>query len=118
MPEHSTAPAPGAPVPALVDIGVNLAHDSYDTDREAVIARARQHGVRQLIVTGSTLASTASALALARAHPGSLFATAGVHPHHATDLDVGAIGLLSIAHPQPRRALELAQVDVLSLIHI
>src|SRR5699024_2397416 len=28
-----------------------------------------------------------AALALAEAHPGTLFATAGVHPHHAIDYD-------------------------------
>ena len=72
--------------PALIDIGINLAHDSYDADRDAVIARARNAGVIQMVVTGSSLASTARAIALARAHPGTLFATAGVHPHHAAEL--------------------------------
>ena len=39
-----------------------------------------------MVVTGATLAGSARALALAREHPGRLFATAGVHPHHATEL--------------------------------
>ncbi|MEY4848442.1 MAG: hypothetical protein RLZZ36_1555, partial [Pseudomonadota bacterium] len=26
-------------LPALVDIGINLSHDSYDADREAVLRR-------------------------------------------------------------------------------
>src|SRR5437773_3272378 len=89
MRNHSTAsPARCAsPAPAaLIDIGVNLAHDSYDGDRDAVIARAHAAGVVQMLITGSTLASTHSALALARAHPLRLFATAGVHPHHALEL--------------------------------
>ena len=93
MSDHSTAStAPAAPAPVsataaeLIDIGINLAHDSYDADREAVIARARAAGVAQMIVTGSTLASTAQAIELARQHPGRLFATAGVHPHHAAEL--------------------------------
>jgi TatD DNase family protein len=71
---------------ALVDIGINLTHDSYDGDRDAVIARARAAGVVQMLVTGATLAGSASAVALARQHPGALFATAGVHPHHASEL--------------------------------
>ena len=86
------AAAPGAP---LIDIGINLAHDSYDADRDAVIARARAAGVLQMIVTGSTLASTARAIALAGQHPGRLFATAGVHPHHAEELS--AAGLSELA---------------------
>jgi TatD DNase family protein len=69
-----------------VDIGINLAHDSYDPDREAVLKRAEAAGVVQMMVTGSSGPSTRQAIELARNHPGRLFATAGVHPHHATDL--------------------------------
>jgi TatD DNase family protein len=69
----------------LVDIGINLAHDSYDADRPAVIERARAAGVTQMLVTGSSEASTRAAVVLARQHAGRLFATAGVHPHHASD---------------------------------
>ena len=39
-----------------------------------------------MIVTGSSGQSTHDAIGLAAAHRGRLFATAGVHPHHATDL--------------------------------
>jgi len=70
----------------LVDIGVNLAHDSFDSDREAVMARARDAGVTRMIVTGSTLDSSKAAVQLAQTGPG-LHATVGVHPHHASELD-------------------------------
>ena len=70
--------------PALIDIGVNLAHDSYDRDRAEVIARAQNAGVVAMIVTGSTVADSARAIALCRQWPGLLRATAGVHPHHAS----------------------------------
>jgi len=75
----------------LIDIGVNLAHDAFDRDRAEVLARAEQRGVVQMIVTGSSVASSRQALDLARAHPGKLFATAGIHPHHAQDLDEAAV---------------------------
>lgn len=52
-----------------------------------MLARAHAAGVVQMIVTGSSLAGSAAAIALARQHPGQLFATAGVHPHHASELD-------------------------------
>ena len=71
----------------LIDIGVNLTHDSFDRDRSEVIARAGAAGVAQMIVTGASGASSRQALALARAHPGLLHATAGVHPHHAHEYD-------------------------------
>ena len=92
MDDHNiAAAAPAATRPApLIDIGINLAHDSYAPDRDAVLSRAHAAGVVQLIVTGSSLESTARALELARAHPGQLFATAGVHPHHAAEVSADA----------------------------
>ncbi len=69
----------------LIDIGANLAHDSFDADRDAVLTRARDAGVGVLIVTGSSRASSHRAADLASEHPGALYATAGVHPHHARD---------------------------------
>ena len=69
----------------LVDIGANLTHAAFRDDADEVIARARQAGVSAMIVTGTTVDESAKALALAESHPGVLFATAGVHPHHARD---------------------------------
>ena len=71
---------------SLIDIGINLAHDSFNADREDVVARATAAGVVQMIVTGSSGSSTREAIEMARTHPGRLFATAGVHPHYAKEL--------------------------------
>lgn len=71
----------------LIDIGANLTHDAFDADRIEVMHRADEAGVRRQIVTGTTLAASRDAVALAREHPGVLFATAGIHPHHAVELD-------------------------------
>lgn len=69
----------------LVDIGANLAHDSFDDDRDAVLERAAAARITQLVVTGSSDETNVAALKLAKRYPGRLFATAGVHPHHASD---------------------------------
>jgi TatD DNase family protein len=69
----------------LIDIGANLAHDSFDEDRDEVMRRAAAAGVTTMIVTGSSDASNQRAADLADANPGVLFSTAGVHPHHASD---------------------------------
>lgn len=71
----------------LIDIGCNLTHDSFDSDREQVLAVARDAGVIQMVVTGASADGSRKALELARGFPGELFATAGVHPHHASDFD-------------------------------
>jgi TatD DNase family protein len=69
----------------LIDIGANLTHDSFDHDRAAVLQRARDAGVVQMVVTGASREHSPKALALARDHASFLFATAGVHPHHALE---------------------------------
>jgi TatD DNase family protein len=69
----------------LIDIGANLTHDSFDTDRDAVIERAVASGVRRMIVTGSTAEGSLAAARLAESRRGCLYATAGVHPHHADE---------------------------------
>lgn len=69
----------------LIDIGANLTHDSFDRDRAAVLERALAAGVAQLVITGASREHSPQALQLAQAHPGVLFATAGVHPHHASE---------------------------------
>jgi TatD DNase family protein len=86
----------------LIDIGANLTHDSFDRDRDQVMARARDAGVVQMVVTGASREHSPMALELARAHPGELFATAGVHPHHASDYtaECDAEMRALLAHPE------------------
>ena len=80
--------------PPLLDIGINLTHASFDSDRAAVLARARAAGLVHMVVTGSSLESSPVALALAATEPEFLSATAGVHPHHAAELDSAGVALL------------------------
>ncbi|MGI9220087.1 MAG: TatD family hydrolase [Woeseiaceae bacterium] len=70
---------------SLIDIGANLTHDSFADDLTEVLSRAATAGVGQMVVTGSSDQGNIDAAELADAHPGQLFATAGVHPHHAAD---------------------------------
>ena len=72
---------------ALIDIGANLTHDSFAADRADVLEHAAAAGVGRLIVTGTSVTNSVQAVELCAAHPGTLFATAGVHPHHATEFD-------------------------------
>ena len=69
----------------IIDIGCNLAHDSFDEDRAQVLDLAHEAGVVQIVVTGASEEGSKAALKLALDHPGKLFATAGVHPHKASE---------------------------------
>jgi TatD DNase family protein len=78
----------------LIDIGANLTHESFRHDFDAMLDRAREAGVDQMIVTGASRAGSEHALELAREHPDALYATAGVHPHHAGDYGAETDALL------------------------
>ena len=79
----------------LIDIGANLTHDSFDDDRVAMMQRARDAGVSRMIVTGASVQGSIDAAALAEPEPGRLYATAGVHPHHASDFDASSVELIT-----------------------
>ena len=85
----------------LIDIGANLGHESFRADFDAVLVRARAHGVEQIVVTGASAGGSRAALALARAHPGFLYATAGVHPHHAREYTGECDAELRALHAHP-----------------
>lgn len=71
----------------LIDIGVNLTHSAFSKDLPDVLSRAQQAGVSKMIVTGTDIEHSQQAIHLARAYPDVLYATAGMHPHHAKEYD-------------------------------
>ena len=85
----------------LIDIGANLTHAAFQPDLDEVVARAHAAGVGELVGTGTGVEESRAAVALAAAHP-ALYATAGVHPHHASACDEATIpALREIArHPK------------------
>ena len=68
-----------------IDIGVNLTNRSLRRDLDAVIQRARDAGVEQMVVTGTQLEESAKAIQLCEQYSDTLVCTVGVHPHHASD---------------------------------
>jgi len=68
----------------LVDAHCHLGDGAFDGDREAVRVRARAAGVGHVVVIGDRVSTSRDALVLARSTTG-LSATAGIHPHQATD---------------------------------
>ena len=68
----------------LVDSHTHIDSVRFEADREAVIQAALAGGVTRMIDPGCDLVSSRAALALAKAHSGTIFAGVGVHPHDAT----------------------------------
>ena len=80
---------------SLIDIGANLGNRAFALDLPAVLERAQSAGVVQIVITGTTVQGSIEACELAKTRPGILFSTAGVHPHHASELDDPALARLA-----------------------
>ena len=80
----------------LIDSHVNLHHEKFDGEVEAVIARAAQAGVTAMLTISDKIASTEKIRAIAARHK-NIWRSVGAHPHYASDhTDLTAERLISL----------------------
>ncbi|GIT37555.1 MAG: 3'-5' ssDNA/RNA exonuclease TatD [Gammaproteobacteria bacterium] len=70
---------------SFIDIGANLTDQSFDQDRDKIIEDSFQNGIEQIIVTSSSVNESLKSIELARSYKGKIWATAGIHPHNASN---------------------------------
>lgn len=80
----------------IIDIGPNLMHKSYNIDREQVIERAINNAVTAMIITGTSVRNSIQAADYSKKYPGTLYSTAGVHPHDTSWADKDTIKSLKV----------------------
>jgi TatD DNase family protein len=68
----------------LVDTHAHLADHRLQEQFEAVLARAREAGLVQIIAIGTTAADSAKVIDIAASHPG-IFCAVGVQPNHVAE---------------------------------
>ena len=68
----------------IIDSHVNLHAHQFDEDRDEVIARAREAGVRLMVEISDKLSTFEATHGLAMAHD-DIWCTVGAHPHEAKD---------------------------------
>lgn len=85
----------------LSDTHTHLDFPDFDPDRQAVIQRAQQYGVELMINIGIDLMTAKKALQIARDHP-MIYATAGFHPHNASEGTSDAITQLKTLADDPK----------------
>ena len=68
----------------LFDVHTHIHFPIYDKDRDEVIKRAREAGVKMLLV-GTQASTSASAITLSEKNPEDAWATAGFHPNHLAE---------------------------------
>jgi len=85
----------------IFDSHCHLDFRDYDGDRDAVLSRAANAGVRRMMIVGTDLASSAKAVDLARTLPGC-YAAVGVHPHDARTCSEDSLQRLKSLVQEPR----------------
>lgn len=83
----------------LFDSHTHLNVEAFAADRPAVLRRARQQGVRQMLVVGFDLESSAQAVAVAAEH--GLGAAVGIQPHYAGETGPAELGELRALAGRP-----------------
>lgn len=70
----------------MVDTHCHLNFKAFEKDLGEVINRAKDAGVNEIINVGSSLETSIRAIEIAEKY-GGLYATVGIHPHHADKLE-------------------------------
>ena len=74
----------------LVDTHAHLADKQFAADIDAVISRAGANGISVIVDVGESLATSLCCIEHARRHK-NIFASVGIHPHHAERVSEGEI---------------------------
>lgn len=74
----------------MIDIGANLTNKRFRHDTSSVLNNARNAGLEQILITGTSVLDSTNALDIAQQSPNFLKSTAGVHPHYASGWNEGS----------------------------
>ncbi|PAB58070.1 TatD family hydrolase [Anaeromicrobium sediminis] len=77
----------------LFDSHAHLNDSRFDKDRDQIIKRAKEEGVKYILNPGADFASSVASINLAEKYD-MIYAAVGVHPHDAKDMDETTITLL------------------------
>ena len=77
----------------LIDSHAHLDFDKFNKDRDQVINRAYDNGIKKIINVGSNLVSSHRSLNLSQQYD-MIYAVVGIHPHEAKDLDKKALTVI------------------------
>lgn len=85
----------------FVDTHCHLNFDSFENDRQEVLERAKEAGVRRILNPGVDLASSRSAVEIAQSNA-QVYAAVGVHPNDALSWNEGTIDALEELAEHPK----------------
>ena len=97
--------------PGYFDSHCHLTDAAFRDDREAVLVRAAERGVRGVVTIASDLADARAALDLARERP-AVWCTAGIHPHAAGEAGPGDLDAIAALARDEERVVALGETGL------
>jgi TatD DNase family protein len=85
-----------------IDIGINLTNRQFQNDTDRIVQNALEADVSQMLLTGTSVRGSEEAAQIAARYKGTLFATAGIHPHDAKSFDGQSIARLKALLQKPQ----------------
>ena len=85
----------------FVDTHAHLQWASFDKDRKNALERAKEKRVTRIVNIGFDIAGSLKGITLAENHK-ELYATVGIHPHHANKLNEKAVAKLKELATNPK----------------
>ena len=70
----------------FIDIACNFTHESFKHNLDEVLNNAEQEGVEKFVLLCASLADISPIKVIQNNAPEKYFISAGIHPHHATEI--------------------------------
>lgn len=94
----------------LVDTHAHLNFPEFKHEVSSVLGRAKSAGVGKIINVGVDLPTSKTSCDLARRYP-EVYATVGIHPHSALDLDIESRGIL-LAYAGQQKVVAIGEIGL------
>jgi TatD DNase family protein len=95
----------------MIETHAHLDFPQYDADRDAVIERAKDAGIKAIINIGATLDGCLASVELSRQHD-FIYAACGIHPHDAGLVDDDAIKRIAQLIRSENKVVAVGEVGI------
>ncbi len=85
----------------FIDSHAHIQIDQFNSDRDAVLQRALDVGVSNILIIGIDVETSQKAVELAEKHE-NLYASVGMHPHSATELTADILSTFRVQLDNPK----------------
>lgn len=95
----------------MIDSHCHLAAKEFNDDLDTVILRAHEAGIERMIAIADTIDEGIRSIEIAKKYP-EVFATIGVHPHHAKDWKSSDVTKITEVVRSPNKIVAIGEIGL------